>query len=97
MEIKHYFYVLQCRDNTYYAGYTTDVARREMEHNTSDKGAKYTKTRRPVRVVYAEAFDTRSLAMKAEAAFKKMTRGQKEAFLVEKGNVCINKKVLKTN
>lgn len=97
METRHYFYVLVCRDNTYYAGYTTDVERRELEHNTSEKGAKYTKTRRPVRMVYYESFETRSLATKAEAAFKKMTRVQKETFLKEKGKICTNKKVLSNN
>lgn len=79
----HYFYVLKCADNTYYAGYTTDIALRLFEHNTSEKGAKYTKVRRPVKLMYAQEYDTRSLATKAEARFKKLTRIQKEAFLYD--------------
>ncbi|MBS4750220.1 GIY-YIG nuclease family protein [Granulicatella sp. zg-ZJ] len=82
MESKnHYFYVLMCADNTFYAGYTTDVARRELEHNTSDKGAKYTKTRRPVKVIHVESFPTRSMATKQEAMFKKLSKKEKEAYI----------------
>lgn len=81
MDKPHYFYVLKCRDNTYYAGYTTDVKRRVNEHNTSEKGAKYTKTRRPVQLLYAKSYATRSLATKAEAKFKRLSRKQKEEFL----------------
>lgn len=80
----HYFYVLLCNDQTFYAGYTTDVIRREYEHNHSLKGAKYTKLRRPVKLIYYEMYETRSEALKAEAAFKKKTRLQKEIFLKEK-------------
>ncbi|MBF0780389.1 MULTISPECIES: GIY-YIG nuclease family protein [unclassified Granulicatella] len=83
MDKAHYFYVLKCADNTYYAGYTTDVNRRVHEHNTSEKGAKYTKVRRPVMLIYTEKYDTRSLATKAEARFKKLSRTQKEAFLYD--------------
>lgn len=73
--------MLKCSDNTYYAGYTTDVNRREYEHNHLEKGAKYTKTRRPVQVIYQKSYPTRSLATKAEAAFKKLSRKNKEQFL----------------
>lgn len=77
-----YFYVLWCKDNTLYAGYTTDLKRREEEHNTGI-GAKYTRPahRRPLKMIYAETYETRSEAMKAEAAFKKLVRPQKEAYL----------------
>lgn len=79
-----YFYVLWCRDNSFYAGYTTDLKRRELEHNDGI-GAKYTRPahRRPLKMIYAETFETRSDAMKAEAAFKKLVRPQKEAYLRE--------------
>lgn len=80
-EHKHYFYVVQCKDKTYYAGYTTDVERRVNEHNTSPKGAKYTRFRRPVRLVYSQAFDTRSEATKQEAWFKKLSRQEKETLI----------------
>lgn len=78
---KHYFYVLQCADGTFYAGYTTDVPRREQEHNSPTKGAKYTRHRQPVKVIHFEAFDTRVEATKAEAQFKKLTRLQKEVYI----------------
>lgn len=76
----HYFYVLHCSDNTYYGGYTTDVERREAEHNAGIR-CKYTKTRRPVKVIHYERFASRSEAMQAEAALKKQTRKQKDAYL----------------
>ena len=78
----HYFYVLLCNDNTLYAGYTIDPARRLQEHNDGS-GAKYTRVakRRPVTMIHQECFSSRSDAMKAEAAFKKLTRRQKEAYL----------------
>ncbi|MFV0560702.1 MAG: GIY-YIG nuclease family protein [Enterococcus sp.] len=82
MATDHYFYVLLCRDGTYYGGYTTDLARRLNEHNTG-VGAKYTRLakRRPLQMIHAERFATRSEATKAEAAFKKLSRKQKDAYL----------------
>lgn len=82
----HYFYVLYCADRSFYAGYTTNLKRREKEHN-SGKGAKYTRPafRRPLRMIYEERFDSRSQALKREAAFKKLTRPQKEQFLMSQG------------
>lgn len=81
-----YFYVLWCSDNSFYAGYTTDLERRENEHN-SGMGAKYTRPqrRRPLKMIYAETFESRSEATKAEAAFKKLARREKEAYLEENG------------
>lgn len=84
----HYFYVLWCADETFYGGYTTDLTRREQEHNgllAGDKGAKYTKLRRPVRLVFAKGFATRSQAMKEEAAFKALSRAKKEQYLSRYG------------
>lgn len=82
MANEHYFYVLHCKDQTFYGGYTTDLARRLAEHN-SGTGAKYTRLqkRRPVEMIHAEVFSTRSEATKAESAFKKLTRVQKERYL----------------
>lgn len=79
---EHYFYVLLCQDNSFYGGYTTDLNRRLNEHNTGT-GAKYTHpvSRRPVKMIHAECFTTRSDATKAEAAFKKLSRKQKENYL----------------
>ena len=75
----HYVYLLCCADDSLYCGYATDVARRVREHNGQEKvkGAKYTASRRPVAVVYQEAFSTRSAAMQREAKLKRLTRAQK--------------------
>lgn len=91
MANKHYFYVLHCKDNTFYGGYTTDLSRRLNEHNAGI-GAKYTHpaSRRPLQMIHAEQFDTRSEATKAEAAFKKLPRKKKEQYLhiAQAKNVC---------
>lgn len=78
----HYFYVLQCADNSLYAGYAVDYEQRLATHNAG-KGAKYTRLirRRPAQLLYAESFSTKSEALKQEAAFKKLNRGQKIAYL----------------
>lgn len=82
---QHFFYVLKCRDNTFYAGYTIDLERRLLEHNEGI-GAKYTRLekRRPLQMIHFESFDTRSDAMKQEYAFKQLTRKQKERYLAQK-------------
>jgi putative endonuclease len=73
----YFIYIVQCSDNTLYTGITTDLQRRVEEHNSSDKGAKYTRVRRPVVLVYSEALENRSAATKREYAIKKLTRMQK--------------------
>lgn len=82
MEMKnsHFFYVLRCSDASFYAGYAKDIVRRLEEHNAGI-GSKYTRFRRPVEMIHAEAFETRSQAMKAEYAFKQLSRQQKEGYL----------------
>ncbi len=77
----HFVYILECSDGTLYTGYATDVKKREWEHNNSEKGAKYTRYRRPCMVVYTECHTTRSAAMKRESAIKKMTRTEKLALI----------------
>lgn len=77
---KHYFYVLQCRDNSFYGGYTNNLERRLMMHNAG-KAAKYTRGRTPVKLIYSQVFPTKSEAMKAEYLFKSWHRKKKEAFL----------------
>jgi putative endonuclease len=72
-----YMYVVRCDDGTLYTGITTDITRRVNEHNASPRGAKYTKTRRPVTLVYSKAYPNKSLAMKAEYRFKQLTRVEK--------------------
>ena len=78
-----FLYVIHCSDDTLYTGVTTDISRRIHEHNTSSKGAKYTRTRRPVELVYSVDFDNRSSAQKAEYKFKKLTRTQKDEVINE--------------
>jgi putative endonuclease len=74
-------YILKCNDDTLYTGITTDLEKRLLEHNTSDKGAKYTRYRRPVEIVYQESCNDKSTALKREHAIKKMSRQQKIALL----------------
>lgn len=81
MENNHYFYVLHCNDNSLYAGYTNNLERRIKLHNEG-KGAKYTRGRGPVELVFAKSFHHKSEAMKAEYEFKQWTRAKKEEFLV---------------
>ena len=71
-----YTYILKCSDGTFYCGYTSDLDRRIREHN-SGTGAKYTKPRLPVELIYYEEFDTKSQAMKRECAIKKLKREEK--------------------
>jgi putative endonuclease len=74
----YYVYIVQCADETLYTGIATELARRIEEHNHSDKGAKYTRARRPVTLVYHETFEDRSSASKREYEIKKrMSRAQK--------------------
>ncbi|MFB6229844.1 MAG: GIY-YIG nuclease family protein [Salinibacter sp.] len=74
---RHYVYVVECSDGTYYTGYTTDVERRVDEHNDGS-GAKYTRGRRPVELVHVETYDTQSDAMQREHAIKQLRRAAKE-------------------
>ena len=72
-----YVYIVKCSDNSLYTGITVDLERRVEEHNTSKKGAKYTKSRRPVHLVYSEKQQDRSSASKRESAIKKLSRSEK--------------------
>ena len=80
MDHKAYMYVVECCDGTYYTGYTTDVKKRIAVHN-SGKGAKYTRARLPVKLIYVEGFDSKEEAMSAEVLLKRKKRPQKERFL----------------
>lgn len=84
--MNNYVYILECADGTYYTGWTTCLERRIEEHN-SGKGAKYTRGRGPVKIVYHEAFETKEEAMSREYAIKKLTRKEKE-FLIKSKRVC---------
>ena len=74
--MQHYTYILRCADGTLYSGYTNDLERRVDAHNRGS-GAKYTRSRRPVVLVYYETFETKQEAMKREAALKKLSRAEK--------------------
>lgn len=69
-----YVYIVKCSDGSLYTGITVDRVRRVIEHNESKKGAKYTRTRRPVVLVYSETLKDRSSASKREIAIKKLNR-----------------------
>ena len=73
----YYVYVLKCSDRTLYTGITTDLKRRIVEHNSSNLGARYTSSRRPVKIVYSKKFKNRSVASKEEARIKKLKRNEK--------------------
>ncbi len=75
--MSYFVYILECSDKTLYTGIATDVARRLDEHNNSDKGAKYTKIRRPLKLVYSEESENRSSASKREYEIKKLPRQKK--------------------
>ena len=73
----YFVYMVECADGTYYTGITTDINRRVLEHNHSFKSAKYTRSRRPVRLVYSVIIGTRSEASKEEYRIKKLSRKNK--------------------
>ena len=80
---KHYVYILRCSDGTFYTGWTTDPERRMKVHN-SGKGAKYTRARRPVELIYYEEFDDKIEAQRREWAIKQLTRAEKEELIAGK-------------
>nr|WP_258238988.1 GIY-YIG nuclease family protein [Arcobacter sp. F155] len=84
--MSYFVYILECSDKSLYTGITTDVKKRLDEHNTSEKGAKYTKARRPVTLIYFEKSENRSSASKREYEIKKLSRTRKLQ-LVEKFKV----------
>lgn len=76
----HYTYILRCRDNTLYTGYTNNLEKRIQAHNEG-KGAKYTRGRGPVELVYFEEFSEKKEALKREYAIKQLSHREKEALL----------------
>ena len=76
----NYTYILRCRDGTLYTGWTNDLEKRLAAHNAGE-GAKYTRSRRPVELVYHECFETKAQAMRREAAIKRLTREEKLALI----------------
>ena len=79
----NYTYILKCSDNTLYTGWTNNLEKRIKDHNDG-KGAKYTKARLPVELIYFEIFETKEEAMKREYAIKQLTRPQKEKLITKR-------------
>ncbi len=78
----YFFYLLRCNDGSLYAGITTDVTRRLVEHNSASiKASKYTRSRQPVKMVYQEKLSSRSKALKRKAEVKKWRKTQKEKLI----------------
>ncbi len=77
---KSFVYIVECADGSLYTGWTTDVEERIKTHN-SGSGAKYTRSRLPVKLVYFEEAENKSAALKREAAIKKLTRIQKQKLI----------------
>lgn len=77
----YYVYLVECVDKTLYCGYTTDIEKRIFDHNNSKRGAKYTSTRRPVKLVYKEEFSNLNDALKREFQIKRLKRVQKELLI----------------
>lgn len=80
--MKNYTYILECSDGTYYTGWTNDIEKRLISHNAG-KGGKYTRVRRPVKLVYLETWDTKHEAMSREAKIKQLTRKEKERLITD--------------
>lgn len=87
MHTMNYTYILKCKDGSYYTGWTNDLKKRLQAHNDG-KGAKYTKYRRPVQLVYYETFKSKQEAMSREYAIKHLSRKEKEE-LIQDQVLCI--------
>lgn len=81
--MSYFVYIVECADQTYYCGLTTDLKRRIEEHNSSKKGARYTKSRRPVFLKYSEELESHSTALKREAEIKKWPRKNKKSLWIK--------------
>lgn len=84
-EVNYYVYLLRCSDNTLYTGCTNDLKRRIQAHNAG-KGAKYTRSRRPVELVYQEVQPDKSAALRREAEVKRLSRKKKLALIAAENN-----------
>lgn len=79
----NYTYIVRCKDDSLYCGWTNNLEKRIASHNAGT-GAKYTKSRHPVELVYFETFDTKEEAMRREYAIKQLTRQEKLKLIAEK-------------
>ena len=89
--MSHFVYIVRCADKTLYTGYATDVKKRILEHNDEGSsptaksvGAKYTRSRRPVKLVYSEECESRSAAQSREYEIKQLSREQKQTLVKSK-------------
>lgn len=80
---KHYIYILECCDGSYYTGYTNNLEKRIEKHQTG-KGAKYTRGRTPVQLLFSEVYESKREALQEEYRIKQLTRQQKEQFIQAK-------------
>ena len=78
---KNYTYIVECSDGTLYTGWTNDIEKRLKAHNEGKAGAKYTRAKRPVELVYYEGYATKEEAMSREYAIKQLTRAKKLALM----------------
>lgn len=85
-QIANYTYMVRCADGSLYTGWTNHIEKRMQDHN-SGKGAKYTRGRGPVELVYLEISDSKQEAMRKEANYKRLTRRQKEAMIASEQNL----------
>jgi len=81
--MEYFVYILKCSDGTLYTGYTNDLKKRVLAHNTLKTGARYTKARRPVELVYSKKFKTKSESLKREAVIKKLSRENKLKLVIK--------------
>lgn len=81
MKEENYTYILRCGDGSYYTGWTNDLKKRVKAHQEG-RGAKYTKAKQPVELVYYEVFATKQEAMQREYAIKQLTHKQKEQLIL---------------
>ena len=81
--MENYVYILRCSDGTLYTGWTNDLEKRLLAHNEG-KGAKYTRARRPCELMYYEEFESKSEALKREAAIKRLSRSDKLKLIQDK-------------
>jgi putative endonuclease len=79
--MSHFFYLARCSDGSLYAGTCINVAEREAKHNDGS-GAKYTRSRRPISIIYTEEFETLSEARKREAEIKTWPKDEKEKLII---------------
>lgn len=81
----YYLYILRCKDKTLYTGITVDVAKRVHQHNVSKRGAKYTRSRRPVKLLFTKKFRTKSKALRMEYTIKQLSRKEKLSLIASGG------------